>query len=90
MKKLNYCLFDSDDLVQLCVDYLREYPLLFALMFGLPILLAAGTVKNRAFKNARILKQILLNPCVAFYFLMKSDSDERPKKKKKKNKDKSS
>ena len=29
----------SDDVVQMCVDYLREYPLLCVVMIGLPILL---------------------------------------------------
>lgn len=28
-----------DDLIQMCVDYLREYPLLFAVLIGLPVLL---------------------------------------------------
>ena len=32
-------LFYSDDVVQMCVDYLREYPLLCGLMIGLPIIL---------------------------------------------------
>ena len=31
--------FFSDDVVQMCVDYLREYPLLCGLMIGLPIIL---------------------------------------------------
>ena len=29
----------SDDLVQMCVDYIREYPLLIALMIGIPVFL---------------------------------------------------
>ena len=29
----------SDDLVQMCVDYMREYPLLVALMIGIPVFL---------------------------------------------------
>ena len=28
-----------DDLVQLCVDYLNEYPALFAVMVGIPLVL---------------------------------------------------
>jgi len=33
-----------DDLVQMCVDYIRDYPLLFCLMIGLPILLLIAFV----------------------------------------------
>lgn len=33
-------LFFSDDLVQLCVDYIRDYPLMVAAFVTLPILLA--------------------------------------------------
>ena len=29
----------SDDLVQMCVDYMREYPLLVVLMVGIPLFL---------------------------------------------------
>ena len=31
-----------DDLVQLCVDYLNEYPALFAVMVGIPLVLLAS------------------------------------------------
>ena len=31
-----------DDLVQLCVDYLEEYPALFAVMVGIPLVLLAS------------------------------------------------
>lgn len=33
-----YILF-SDDVVQMCVDYMREYPLLVVLMIGIPLFL---------------------------------------------------
>ena len=33
-----YTLF-SDDVVQMCVDYMREYPLLVVLMIGIPLFL---------------------------------------------------
>ena len=29
----------SDDFVQMCVDYLRDYPLLFIVMVGIPLFL---------------------------------------------------
>ena len=32
-------MYFSDDVVQMCVDYLREYPLLCGVMVGLPIIL---------------------------------------------------
>ena len=39
-----------DDLVQLCVDYLEEYPALFAVMVGIPLVLLASLTYNY-FKN---------------------------------------
>ena len=36
---MKICTFFSDDVVQMCVDYMREYPLICALAVGFPILL---------------------------------------------------
>ena len=35
----NIFTYFSDDLVQMCVDYMREYPLLVVLMVGIPLFL---------------------------------------------------
>ncbi len=61
LKSLSYfmnvlCYF-SDDLVQMCVDYIRDYPLLFCLMIGLPILLLIAFVYLTASSPEKPKKQ---------------------------------
>ena len=75
---LNLC--SSDDLVQLCVDYLREYPLLVGSGLACPVLLLH-------FRNTvlTIFSQILL--LLAFLWLMKGE-EEKPRRSKKDKKEK--
>ncbi len=54
---MNVLCYFSDDLVQMCVDYIRDYPLLFCLMIGLPILLLIAFVYLTASSPEKPKKQ---------------------------------
>lgn len=54
--------FSSDDLVQMCADYIREYPLMVGFFAGLPVLLliafiyltASATEKPKTKKKKKL------------------------------------
>ena len=77
--------YSSDDLVQLCVDYLKEYPLLVGSGLACPVIFTPHNSMWDLILIPAVFFQILL--LLAFLWLMKGE-EERPRRSKKDKKEK--
>ena len=86
LKDSHITFYSSDDLVQLCVDYLKEYPLLVGSGLACPVIFTPPQLRlGLAFYTSCVFSQILL--LLAFLWLMKGE-EERPRRSKKDKKEK--